>query len=317
MKKLELINLWKSKYNLDSKTINQVLEFVLNMDKKEVFFLDDICNEDFLSAESIFKKLKFWYPLAYITNRVNFSWLDFYVDERVLIPRDDTEVIVSSVLKHIENSHPELVSGSLIQGVQINWKTKTPYPPLSRGQEIQRISHIGQIIIDIWTWSGIIPISIVKNRDYEFEKVFALEVSKEAIKVAEKNINLHNLEDKITLINTDFRQFDFRQFSWKDLIITANLPYIKQDDFINMDKSVYTHEPELALYGWEKTWFELYEELIELLLTQRNNLNNIVLFIEIWFDQYELSREFLTSKWLKFEYFKDTNNIYRVIEVKL
>lgn len=43
---------------------------------------------------------------------------------------------------------------------------------------------------------------------------------------------------------------------------SANLPYIKAWDKINMDKEVYTFEPELALYWWEKTGFELYEKLI-------------------------------------------------------
>nr|MDD3720179.1 peptide chain release factor N(5)-glutamine methyltransferase [Candidatus Gracilibacteria bacterium] len=283
MKKYELVNIGKSQYKLDSKTINQVLEFVLNMDKKGVFLLDNIDTNLAEKIIKIYEKIQSGYPLAYIINNVNFFGIDFYVDENVLIPRDDTEVLVLQVIKN---------------------------------QKFRGENHKNSVFIDIGTGSGIIPISILKTKEIRFENCFALELSPKAFQVAKKNIGIHNLEEKINLINIDFRNFDFGQLDGKDLVITANLPYIKEKDFNNMDFGVYTFEPKVALYGGVETGFELYEELINKLFDLKSNFKSLVLFIEIGFDQYETSKNFLSKKGLKFEYFKDTNNIERVIKIK-
>ena len=100
----------------------------------------------------------------------------------------------------------------------------------------------------------------------------------------------------------------------KDIIITANLPYILDKDYDNMDKSVIKYEPKIALYWWKNTWFELYEQLV-LECLKLKEIHNITLFIEIWFDQYMYSKFFLENLWLKFEYFKDMNNINRLIKI--
>ena len=66
-------------------------------------------------------------------------------------------------------------------------------------------------------------------------------------------------------------------------MVTANLPYIKDNDFENIDDSVDKHEPHLALFGGPETGFELYEKLINQL--QNIKADTIALFIEIGFDQ--------------------------------
>lgn len=211
-----------------------------------------------------------------------FYSIPFYVDSRVLVPRHDTEILVDQVLKYIK------------------W--------------IWDIT-----LIDVWTWSSCIPLSISKNSN--ISNIYALDISIDALEVAKINLEKHSLDKKIHLIKSDLLQ---ALFSWeikintKNLIITANLPYIKNWDFDNMDKEVLENEPHLALFWWEKTWFEMYERLIdEIFLLRQINTLNIVLFIEIGFDQYDYSKSYLKSKWLKFEYFKDYNNIYRVIKIEL
>lgn len=276
MKKSEIIKIWKERYNLDSRTVLKVLEFVFGLSKEKVFLLDKIEDIYLWQIIFIFERLFSGYPLAYITKKVNFMGHDFFVDENVLIPRDDTEILVREV---------------------VNTESKW------------------QVLLDIWTWSGIIPISLAKK--VEFKQIFAIDVSEKAIKVAKENVFRHYLEEKIKFINTDFRKFDFDLFKWENLIVTANLPYIKEGDFENMDFWVYKFEPKTALYGWKDTWFELYEELIKIFLERRNLFNCLTLFIEIGFDQYEISKNFLLKKWLKFEFFKDTNNIHRVIKIIL
>jgi hypothetical protein len=86
---------------------------------------------------------------------------------------------------------------------------------------------------------------------------------------------------------------------------------------MNMDYSVINYEPKIALYGWKNTWFEMYEKLINQCFELKKvyNIEKIVLFIEIWFDQYEYSKNNLTNLWLEFEYFRDNSWIFRSIKI--
>lgn len=214
-----------------------------------------------------------------------FYSLPFYVDHRVLVPRNDTEILVEKVLKHLKNEP----------------KSET-------------------ILIDVGTGSSAIMTAVVKNSPISFVQVLWLDISTDALEVAKVNVEKNNIQNQITLFHSDLlgailSRNIFLQPA-KIIIITANLPYIKNGDFENMDKEVLENEPHIALFGWENTGFEMYEKLI----SQTRELEklysvNTTLFIEIWFDQYEYSKEYLSSQWLKFEYFKDLNNIYRVIKI--
>lgn len=221
-----------------------------------------------------------------------FYSLHFYVDKRVLIPRNDTEILVERVLKEITQD---------------------------------------TTLIDVGTGSGAIPIAIAKNRD--IDKIFALDISFDALEVAKINWDIHQLQDKIEWIHSDLLEKFLkpphsplsggssspdkgRLGRVKTLIITANLPYIKDGDIENMDKEVLENEPHIALFGGPKTGFEMYERLIKQVFELKKIFQSqVILFIEIWFDQYEYSFQYLSSLWLKFEYFKDFNNIYRVIKI--
>lgn len=218
--------------------------------------------------------------INYPDNEEFFS-LPFYVDTRVLIPRNDTETMIYQVLK----------------------------------EEINDFS-----IIDVWTWSACIPISILKNIKSLPKEAFALDISEEALEVAKINIEKHNLEDKLNISKSDLLEIFLnksQQIFTKNLIITANLPYIKNGDFENMDKEVLENDPHIALFWWEKTGFELYEKLILEIFEFKKmyNLEKIILFIEIWFDQRDYSEEYLTSLNLEFEYFKDLNKIDRIVKI--
>lgn len=228
--------------------------------------------------------------MKYSFNQEFFS-IPLYVDFRVLIPRNDTETMVYQVLK-------------------------------------EKLDNF--VLIDIWTGSWCIPIAIAKNTNNL--KIFALDISLDALEVAKINLEKHNLQNKIKLIHSNLLEVFLikkEKLTSKNLIITANLPYIKNKDFENIDKEVLDNEPHIALFGWEKTWFEMYEKLISQIfelkslyspidkedMSEEHRELEIILFIEIWFDQYEYSKKYLSSLWLKFEYFKDLNNIYRVIKI--
>ncbi len=232
--------------------------------------------------------------MKYSFNEEFFS-IPLYVDNRVLTPRNDTETMIYQVLK-------------------------------------EKLDNF--VLIDVWTGSGAILTAILKNTKFDLSQAFWVDISSDALEVAKINIEKHDLQDKVILDNSDLLEVFLNEkykINSKNIIITANLPYIKNWDFANMDKEVLENEPHIALFGWEKTWFEMYERLISQIFELKELLNNsshareemlgrkkggdITLFIEIWFDQYEYSRQYLSSLGLKFEYFKDLNNIYRVIKI--
>lgn len=186
------------------------------------------------------------------------------------------------------------------------------------------------VLIDVWTWSSCIPITILKNIKNLPQKTFALDISKDALEVAKINIEKHNLENKVVLLKSDLLEVFLNKnyiLGKKRVIITANLPYIKNWGFENMDKEVLENEPHIALFGWEKTGFELYEKLISQIFKLKKIISpidkgeinrglDIILFIEIWFDQYEYSKDYLTNLWLDFEYFKDLGWIWRCVRIR-
>lgn len=281
MKKQELIDIWKKDYKLDSKTINTVLRFVFNLDSKDLFLQEDFDNIYNWQIYFIFEKLSKWFPLEYIIQKADFYWREYYINENCLIPRIDTEILVKNIIDYLK-------------------KSKNDY-----------------FLLDIWTWSWVIVISILHEFISKIKWAYAIDISKKALEVAIRNAYENSLEEKINFLELDFRKFDFSLFYEKNLIIVANLPYIKNNDFVNMWWEVYNYEPSISLYWWEKTWFELYEELINILIEKKDIFKKLILFIEIWFDQFDTSKKFFEEKWLKFEFFKDTNNIGRVIKIVL
>jgi len=195
--------------------------------------------------------------INYIPNEEFYS-LPFYVDKRVLIPRNDTEILVDRVLKEITQN---------------------------------------TILIDVGTGSGAIPISIIKNRD--IYKVFAVDISLDALEVAKINIEINNIQEKIELFHSDLLEIFLsrtEKLETQNLIITANLPYIKNGDIENMDQEVLENEPHIALFGGEKTGFEMYERLIDQIQELKSFFSgDITLYIEIGFDQYEYSKAYISN----------------------
>lgn len=149
------------------------------------------------------------YPLQYITHSKEFMKMDFYVDENVLIPRSDTEVLVEEVMN------------------------------LSKEQNKKDI-------LDLCTGSGAIAISIAKYIDNA--EITATDISEKALDIAKKNerklLGEKNVlrKRKISFIQSDM----FENINKKFDIIVSNPPYIKQDVIKQYNLE---YEPKLALDG--------------------------------------------------------------------
>lgn len=209
---------------------------------------------------------------------IEFFYTKFAYNKNVLTPRFDTESLVREAI-------------SLIKKEQIN------------------------TLIDIWVWSWIIPISIWKNT--KLDKIIAIDKSKKALKIAKLNAQKNKV--LIDFIEGDLlRPFINSKYniSW-NLLITANLPYIKNEDRINMSSDT-RFEPKMALFWGEKTGFEIYERFfIQVLKFREIYKNKIYLICEIWFDQKEVAQKFLTKLGLNFSFFPDLMWIERFIKIKL
>ncbi|MEM8521491.1 peptide chain release factor N(5)-glutamine methyltransferase [Flavobacterium sp. PL12] len=187
----------------------------------------------------ILEQLKKEIPVQYLLGKTSFYGLDFEVNANVLIPRQETEELVQWI---IESS---------------NVKAKS--------QELK--------IVDIGTGSGCIAISIAKNIAHS--KVFAIDVSENALATAQKNAEINNVVvtflNKNILETTDLEQ----QFD----IIVSNPPYVRNLEKQEIKKNVLDNEPHLALFVDDNDALIFYKKIAQLALL--NLSENGALYFEI------------------------------------
>lgn len=138
--------------------LNQTRQYVIVNDMKE---LGTIKEKQYFE---VIKKLRQGIPLEHITHQKEFMKLNFFVDEHVLIPRQDTEILVEEV-------------------ISIAQKTKA------------------KKILDLCTGSGAIAISLAKY--IPESDITAVDISNDALKIAKKNARSNNVENQITFVNSD------------------------------------------------------------------------------------------------------------------
>ena len=191
--------------NLDCELI---LSKVLNKKREEILINLNNKIDNKQKNEFVFylNKRKKKNPISYILGYKYFWKYKFYINKSTLIPRPDSEHLIEQALKFIPNSR------------SIN-------------------------ILDIGTGSGCLIISLLNERQNCIAT--AIDLSKDALKVAKINAKLHHLENKIKFLNIDIDKFNANKY---DLII-SNPPYINSVDLNRLDDDVKLYEPKLALYG--------------------------------------------------------------------
>lgn len=207
-----------------------------------------LANEFF---EAIKRRKKFE-PVAYITGNKEFYGLDFFVNRNVLIPRADTELLVSIVIDEYKNHY--------------------------QGGEIR--------ILELGTGSGAIAVSLAVN--IPAAKLVATDISNEALQVAAKNALRHHVKGQIefiqsnwygTLSNTHNNKYEFD-------IIVSNPPYIAPNDRTYMARETLLYEPQIALFAENQGlegYYQIASKSREFLSTKHHHRSK--LFLEIGFNQ--------------------------------
>ncbi|MDU1004687.1 peptide chain release factor N(5)-glutamine methyltransferase [Clostridium butyricum] len=172
---------------------------------KEETIGKDQCDEFFELIEKRRKKM----PVKYILNKCEFMGIDLHVEEGVLIPRDDTELLVDEVLKNI-----------------------------SENDEKQ--------ICDLCCGSGAIGISLACLR--KNIKVDLLDYYPIPEKVTLINIEKHNLQGRVSFSKSDLLDVSIKASKKYDIIV-SNPPYIEEEEIEKLMDDVQKYEPHTALSG--------------------------------------------------------------------
>lgn len=177
-------------------------------------------------------------PLAYITGHKEFFGLDFIVNKDVLIPRPETELLVEKAISSIQNFSSET------------------------------------LLLDVGTGSGCIPIALTKTLKEIPLRVFAFDISSKALAIAKKNAQKYFSaiqflkSDLLHELLTHASRFPLHL----PLIITANLPYLTQEQIENEPSIQW--EPMNSLVA-DDSGLALYKKLIQQIHQLTLNIKNI------------------------------------------
>lgn len=206
-------------------------------------------------------------PIQQILGYAYFMGDKFKVSKDTLIPRDETEILARKAIDVINKN---------------NLKSA----------------------LDIGTGTGILACTIAK---YTLSKSTALDVSDNALKIAEENIKNLDLSEKVKTLKSNL----FEKVSEKYDLIVSNPPYIPLSEKATIQKEV-TFDPDLALYTKDEKGLEFYEKISK---NAKNYLNkNGYLLFEMGLGQSEDIKQTLEQEGYKnIQIEKDLAGIDRVI----
>lgn len=225
-------------------------------------------------------------PFSYITGECGFLDLVFYVNYDVLIPREETELLAQGALWSLGKSPPYFNQ----------YMSRLPSKKTYR-------------VLDVGTGSGCLAVSLAKGCDSIF--VDAIDISDEALIIAEKNALRYNVENRIKFMKADFLNY-FAPDGKYDLIV-SNPPYIPEKDIPFLSDSVKNFEPHIALAAGTDglVFYRTFADRASSLL-----LDNGMIIVECGFDQGLKVKDIFSEKNMHTILLKDLAGINRIVAAK-
>ena len=273
----DLLNDYRKAFNDDVSTLRAFLfelcnEFDINLYLEKDNEADERVVNKFNAGV---KRLLNDEPLNYVLGYSYFYGYKMIVSKDVLIPRFETEELVGKVLAFYDEFFPK--------------------------QEVE--------VADVGTGSGAIAIALKKEEPRM--KLYATDISKDALEVARENAKINDAD--ITFLQGSMLD-PLIENNIKLDILVSNPPYIKLDEVL--ETSVKDYEPHVALFGGEdglKFYREIFKKANKVLK------DKALMFFEIGYDQKEnltnLARQYFKNA--EINVFKDINNKDRMLMIKL
>ena len=214
--------------NTESPSLETQMMIAKVIEKDRLYIMlnleEDIDESKVEIIKTMIDKRKSSYPLQYILGEREFWGMDFKVSEWVLIPRQDTEILIEETLKKLkDNKHKSNLKG-----------------------------------FEIGVGSGIISITLLK--EIETLTMIGVDINDKAIELTKANALKHEVSDRLCILNSNLfekinkeNQFDF---------IISNPPYIETKVIDSLKEDIKKHEPKLALDGGEDG-LDFYRAIIE------------------------------------------------------
>ena len=273
------------KNNIDeSKLIAEIVfSHVLNTDRMMLFtkYRDEIENEKIEKIRYFIQKIgREKFPVQYLLNEQEFYGRKFYVDKGVLIPRQDTEILVEKMIEILKNN-------------------------IQKNKNLEKNLKIHPKILDIGVGSGIIGITAALEIKDSY--VLGVDISEKALETAEKNKELLKVSNIKFLKSNLFENIEFKQFD----MIVSNPPYISLNEAGIMSDDTLLHEPSEALFA-ENDGLYFYYEICQKALDYLADFG--YLLFEIGYKQGKNVAEIMTSSGFKnVEVIKDLAGLDRVV----
>ncbi len=190
--------------------VERMLGSVLGKSRLDLYMSFDrpLTEDERERFRSMFRRRLAHEPLQHVTGSTGFRELEIKTDRRALIPRSETELLVEIAVDFLK-------------------RVENPHAA------------------DLGTGSGVIALSVA----YEVEgsHVVAVDISDEALAVAEQNARLIGVEDRIVLVRGDM--LDGLEGRGLFDAVLSNPPYVKSGDIDSLQKEVSRYEPKIALDG--------------------------------------------------------------------
>ncbi len=255
----QMISILKDKVESPSKEAIRLIMHILGVDEIWIMLHQDEMISNVAKGIDLAKKRAEHIPLEYLTKTVSFYSENFFIDYGALIPRPETELLIDEVVSTIGNLDAD-----------IN-------------------------IMEVGVGSGVVSIILAKK--LKNANIFAVDISDDALKIAQKNIALFGMQDKIKLYKSSFLDDMPKSIDY----VVSNPPYIAYD--AKLEKNL-DYEPKEALFGGN-IGCEILLELLEQCFFQRMKHVSC----EMGYDQKEAVETFVSEhNGLDVRFYKDLSH---------